>query len=294
MIKAKVIRLGFFTLAVCVFAFLVLDIGLSSLYVYALTHPGCAEPLPINEGLSSGEISLSTRDDLKLRAWYYPSKNGAAIIALGGVGGSLGDRLPPVQALIEAGYGVLQIDSRSCAQPARRVTLGGNELFDADAGLEYLLSNAEIDPGRIGVFGFSMGGVTALRLAARHPQVQAVVAEGGYDQLGKHITQPQEQISLTRRVFLYTVAINFWLQTGLNPWSISPLDDIAAISPRPVLLIFGEHEIDRACGYLQFKAAGEPKTLWVVPNGDHGTNFDLDRFDYTSRVLDFFDLSLLP
>ncbi len=290
----KALRLTLFALIAALTVLVAVDISLAWMYVHALVQPGCSSPIWLNEFSEPEEIRLKTEAGLTLKAWYYPPENGAAILSLGGSGGSLGRSLPPVSALLDAGYGILQIDGRACAQPPRQVTLGGNELHDASAGLEFLLSQPEIDPKKIGAFGFSMGGVTAIRLAARHPQIQAVVAEGGYDQLGRHITKPGMQKSLPRQIFLHTVAFSFWLQTGLDPWSISPLDDIALIAPRPVFLIYGEHEIESGGGRGQFDGAGEPKTLWVVAGGDHGSNYVIDPIEYDRRILEFFDQALFP
>jgi uncharacterized protein len=293
-LKSKTLRLLIFALVACLSVLMAVDLTLAGMYVYALTHPGCSSSFHLENTPDPQDVWLKTEDGLAIRAWFYPSQNGAAVLSLGGVGGSLGGNLPPVSALLDAGYGVLQIEGRACAQPPRAVTLGGDELLDAQAGLEFLMHRDDVDTKRIGAFGFSMGGVTALRLAARQPQIRAVVAEGGYDQLGTHITQPRAQLSLPREIFLYTVAGSFWLQTGINPWSISPLAEIPEIAPRPVMLIYGEHEIQRGGGDLQYQAAGEPKTLWVVPGGDHGSNFLLDPQEYNRRVLEFFERALYP
>lgn len=286
-------RLALFAFVAVIAAVCAVNVSLAWMYVHALTNPGCSPAAGWGEIIKPDEIWLKTEDGLTLRGWYIAPQNGAVILSLGGVGGSLGSSLPPVGILLDAGYGVLQIEGRGCAQPPARVTLGANEVMDARAGVEYLLTRPEVDPDRIGAFGFSMGGVTAIRLAARHPQIRAVVAEGGYDQLGKHIVKPEQQKSLPRQIFLYTVAASFWLQTGLDPWSLSPVDDIAQIAPRPVFLIYGEHEIESGGGQLQFNAAAEPKTLWVVPGGDHGSNYALAPFEYDRRILDFFDQALL-
>lgn len=289
----KYVRLGVFALVAAAFVIIAVDISLAWVYVSALTRPDCAAPNFLdNMGLPE-EHWLSTEDGYSLKAWYYPSKNGAAILALGGIGGSLEEALPPVRALIDAGYGVLQIDSRACARPGARVTLGADEIFDAAAGLDFLLSRPDVDSEKIGAFGFSMGGVTLIRASARHPQIQALIAEGGYDQLGSHIVQPSVKHPPLRRIFLYSVAGVFWLQTGANPWAISPLDDLPKISPRPVFLIFGEFEIGRAGGQTQFDVAGEPKSLWVVPEGDHGSNYQAAPDEYERRVLEFFNQKLL-
>lgn len=97
-------------------ALVVLDLALAWLYVHALTHPGCPEAKPPSPDLPEPQVyALPTYDDLTLEAWYYPSRNGAAVVAMGGLDGSTGTPLPHIATLIEAGYGVLQIATRACA-----------------------------------------------------------------------------------------------------------------------------------------------------------------------------------
>ncbi len=281
----RLVRFGLLTLLV---AALAVDVTLAWVYMDALTRPGCPQPRPLADAPAPEEHWLILQDGTRLRAWYYPSSNGAAILALGGLGGSLGDSLPPVDALLKTGFGVLQVDSLACADPPRRVTLGAREIEVARMGVDFLAQRGE----RVGVFGFSMGGVAAVRAAAADERIAAVIAEGGYDNLGQHITRPGEVQSLLRSVFLHTVALAYWLQTGVNPWQVSPVEAIAEISPRPVLLIYGEYELARGGGWVQFYAAGEPKSLWIVPGGDHGSNHWVAAAEYTARVVGFFQSTL--
>ncbi len=266
-----------------------MDVTIAWLYVSALTRPGCPQTAFLDDLPEPEQHWLRLEDGRALRAWYYPSENGAAILAMGGLGGALGHKLPPVAPLIRAGYGVLQIDTFACAEPPARVTLGAREVDAAAAGVDFLLVHPDVDPDRIGAIGFSMGGVTLIRAAARQPHIRALVAEGGYDHLGEHIARPGVEKSLPRAVFLHTVAAVYWLQTGVNPWRISPRADIAAISPRPVLLIYGEEEVARGGGWAQYEAAGEPKEIWIVPGGDHGGNYRVAPDAYERRVLSFFE-----
>jgi len=287
-----IIRLSVFgIMTTLLFVFLV-DIVLSWIYIHSLTHPDCQnEASGMIAPTTKQELLLNTQDGLSIRAWYYPHSNGSALLVMGGSGGSLGANLPPIDFLIEAGYGVLQIDSRACAQPKAPVTLGANELFDAEAGLKFLLNLEDIKS--IGVFGFSMGGVTAIRTAARNPEIVAVIAEGGFYNLGKDIVSPDSHKSAPLNLFLHTIAGFFWLHTNQNPWSISPIDDIPLISPRPVFLIYGEHEANDGRALLQFDAAREPKEIWIVPNGRHGQNYIISQEEYEQRVLSFFNKHLL-
>jgi dipeptidyl aminopeptidase/acylaminoacyl peptidase len=262
--------------------------------MYALTHPGCVAPAQIDENLPRPEEhQLVTDDGFRIRAWYYPSRNSAAIIALGGLQGALGDRPPPVAFLVKQGYGVLQIDSRACASPPAVVTLGYAEVNEAAAGLDFLLGQPEVDPERIGVMGYSLGGVSGIRAAARQPRFSAVVAEGGYFNLGRHIADSGGSDSIPARILAYSIAGAYWLQAGENPWRVSPMDDLAQVSPRPVLLIYGEGELANGDGKVQLAAAAEFVELWVVPGGDHARNYAVAREAYEKRVLSFYNRNLL-
>jgi dipeptidyl aminopeptidase/acylaminoacyl peptidase len=287
----KGLRLAAFAFLTSIALYLAVNLSLAWGYVGALTHPGCiANPLPILGLPAPVEAALTIEAESKIRAWYYPPKNGAAILALGGPGGALGNSLPPVEFLIRQGYGVLQIDSRACAEPPTRVTLGAREVEEAAAGLDFLLSQEEVE--YIGAFGFSMGGVTAIRAAARHPEIEAVAAEGGYFNLGADFIEPEIHSPLPLKVLLYTVAGSFWLQSGQNPWEVSPIDDLPNVSPRPVLLIYGQNELDDSHAQAHYAAARQPKTLWVVPGGSHGKNYQKAPEEYRQRVLEFFDHNL--
>ncbi len=272
---------------------LMVNFGLAWIYVGALTRPACgSEPAQLPASLAPERVTLPTLDGHRIEAWYYPSQNGRAVIALGGLGGALGDNLPPVTPLIEAGYGVLQVGTRACADPPAAVTLGYQEGQDVVYALDFLLKRPEIVPGKIGAFGFSMGGAAAIRAAARHSEIAAVVAEGGYHNLGEDIVESDNRPPFWSRAFLYTIAGTYWARTGINPWESSPVDDLPLISPRPVLLIYGEHEVLDGRAYTQFEAARDPKELWVVPGGGHGTNHLAAPEAYPARVVSFFNARL--
>jgi fermentation-respiration switch protein FrsA (DUF1100 family) len=57
------------------------------------------------------------------------------------------------------------------------------------------------------------------------------------------------------------------------------------------LFIYGEAEAES--GKAQFEVAGDPKELWIVPDGTHGRNHVVAAEDYEQRLLDFFNQSLL-
>lgn len=286
----RIVRLLAFMLISLLVILIGLNLGLAWMMVSAMTHPFCQTPKTPDNFPAYEEHWLTTEDGISIRTWYYPSKNSAAIITFGGMNGSLGNRLPPVDFLIHDGYGVLQIDSRACAQPSAPVTQGHDELYDAEAALGFLLSRPEIDPQRIGVTGFSMGGATALRVMARHPEIRVAVRDGGFSNLGK-LLSPQDSQSIPEQILQSTITILYKFRSGIDPWKVDPIADLQRISPKPVLLIYGEHEADQ--GWEQYDSAGENVELWIVPGGSHGRNFQVEPEAYSQRVRSFFDNVLL-
>ena len=285
-------RLGLFGIGVLLAAYLLGNFGLAWIYANALTRPACWDSAaPIQGFPTPQDVALTSEDGITLRAWYYPPKNGTVILAFGGPCGALGEAVPPVSFLLEQGYGILQFDSRAHAMPKTPVTLGGDEIHDVKAGLDFLLAQPQVE--RIGAYGFSMGGVTVIRAAARNPEIAAVVAEGGYYNLGLDFIEPEQRRTPIERFLQYNIAWAFWAASGINPWQLSPVDDLPLISPRPVFLIYGEHELASGRGRIQYDAAKEPKELWIVPGGSHGGNHLTAPQEYQERVSDFFAENLL-
>jgi pimeloyl-ACP methyl ester carboxylesterase len=277
----------------CFFVFYIsINTGLALIYAYFLTHPSCIDsPKPLPGFPPAEEYWLQTSDGLQLRAWYYPPQNGIVIITLGGQRGSLGQNLPPVTALIQSGYGVLQMDSRACAKPPSVVTLGAEEINDVNAGVAFLSSQSGVN--RVGAFGYSMGAAAVIRAAANNPDIDAVIAEGGFYNLGDDIIEPDQDKSLPLSIFLYTLAGSYWMFSGVNPWQVSPIDDLPRISPRPVFLVYGENEAASGRAEAQYAAAYQPKTIWITPGGDHGTNHLAAPQVYQDKILSYFDRTLL-
>jgi len=110
--------------------------------------------------------------------------------------------------------------------------------------------------------------------------------------MGKDFVESDQQKPWLERFFLYNIVAAFWLKHGVNPFEISPVDELPKISPRPVLLIYGEKELGFGRAETQYAAALPPKELWVVPGGDHGSNYAVAKQEYEQRVLKFLKASI--
>ena len=83
--------------------------------------------------------------------------------------------------------------------------------------------------------------------------------------------------------------------TGECVAAFKPESLIARISPRPVLIIHGE--LDNAACTVDdarrlYRAAGDPRELWIVPGAGHCGAHAAAPQAYEERVLGFFDRAL--
>jgi pimeloyl-ACP methyl ester carboxylesterase len=117
-------------------------------------------------------------------AWHYPGTNGACVVmaAGGAVTKEPGtDRF--AARFQDAGFSVLAFDYRGLGESAggpRQVLSVRRQLADWDAALGFAATLADVDPERIALWGFSLSGGHVLAVAARHPQVAAVIAQSPF------------------------------------------------------------------------------------------------------------------
>jgi pimeloyl-ACP methyl ester carboxylesterase len=109
---------------------------------------------------------------------------GAAFLVLHGFGTnseSEGVR-QPTRVLREFGYVTLRFDMRGCGKSegefGRVICL--EQVEDLGHALDFLASQAAVDPRRIGVIGSSFGGAVAVYAAGTNPRIAAVVSNGGW------------------------------------------------------------------------------------------------------------------
>lgn len=71
-----------------------------------------------------------------------------------------------------------------------------------------------------------------------------------------------------------------------------PLNDIAAISPRPMLFIAGDHAFSRAFSEEAYRLAGQPKELYIVPGAGHVDLYDRVALIPFDKLNTFFQVNL--
>jgi uncharacterized protein len=265
-----------------------LPIGLA----YITTHVGRAVVPPNDLRVAYENVSFTTSDGLKLVGWYVPSKNGAAVIAFPGRKG------PQAKArmLARHGYGVLLFDRRgegkSDGDPN---SWGWGGTKDIKAAVAFLQRRPDVERGEIGGIGLSVGGEMMLDAASDTPSLAAVVSEGaGARMFTEEMDQdlaPAEKATMAMPAWLKQASIAVF-SNQTPPTNLKEL--VPKIAPRAMLLIAAPNaptgeDLNR--GY--YRAAGEPKTLWEIPESGHMGGQEARPAEYERRVIGFFDAALL-
>lgn len=262
---------------------------------YAVDHPeNSPELLLQQQQLSAQPIELTTSDGLRLFALYAPSANGAVVILSHGYKMSCSEMIPIAAILARHGYGVLLPDQRSHGRSeGNTISFGWHEWRDLEAAVDFLVAKNPADS--IGIFGNSMGGALGIVYAARDPRIAAVVAHSPYASVAHSINKGVSKFS-DLPPFPFAPLIHYLAQRRLHidTAKVAPLGTIAAISPRPIMLLMGgqDHTVEADGIFKLQQAAGENCTLWFEPELDHVEFLEQKPAEFERRVVAFFDTAL--
>lgn len=246
---------------------------------------------PADAGLAYDDVVARTTDGVALAGWYVPSRNGAAVALLHGSGSTRTAVIDQAAALAGAGYGVLLYDDRGHGESGGvGMDLGWWGDADLAAAVDLLADRPDVDPRRIGVVGMSMGGEQALNAAAGDARLRVVVAEGLGPRLAGDITElPAGFAGLVDRVTPHLIVATARLLTDA-PVPMPQADALAALAPRPVLLVAGRGEIAHVEA-LAASAAG-PVEVLALPDTPHTQGLREHPEQWRQRVLGVLDEAL--
>ena len=301
------------TLIVFLFLFVVGFIGLAlftrSLAVDMIQNPISErneegiwppEKTPENFGMEYETVSTVTEDGLTLGGWYVPGVNGATVMIQHGSPGGRQDGLYEADILNKAGFTVLLGSFRAHDDSeGEKISYGYFEQADNKAWHHYLLSRADVDPERIGIFGESMGGGTGILYSAADPGIGAIATASAFG-LTQEVVEsfiwfetglPKPIIPLLARFIV------FWLELEANS-DTKALDTeavIAQISPVPIMIIHGgaDDKIGPNIGRQLFEAAAEPKELVWIEEAGHVNFEEVQPEVYNEALINFFSQHLL-
>jgi alpha/beta superfamily hydrolase len=161
---------------------------------------------------------------------------------------------------------------------------------DLRAAIDFLCNLEEVDKTRSCLLGFSGGAAVAVYVAAQDPRVCAVATcacPADFHSMSQKET-PLDTVQRFRQIGAirdndFPPSIEDW-QDGFE--TITPIDWIDKISPRPLLLVHGDADelIPLEHAERLYRKAEEPKELEIMPGAKHKMRLEESAMDF---VLDW-------
>jgi len=233
-------------------------------------------------------VAFLSRDGAQLRGWWVPPAGGASVILLHGSENDRRQLLPEARLLSSHGFGVLMFDWPGLGESSGRVTWSRTEPEALLGALDWLERRA---PGqRTGALGFSIGASMMLCAAALDQRLRALVVEGIVLDIDEEVTREYGSWG----PISYAAARWGKRAGGWDPGAAKPLDSVAKLQGRPLLIINGGADpiVPPSDARRFFDAAPRPKDLWVIPGARHGGYADAAPDQYGPRILSFFQAAL--
>lgn len=211
---------------------------------------------PEQIGLRYRDVTLSTEDGETLHAWWLPHERPrATLLFFHGNAGNISHRLDSLEIFHDLALSVLIVDYRGYGQSSGKPTEAGLDR-DAQAAWRWLTETEGVRPENIILFGRSLGGAVASRLATR-VEAAGLIVESAFTSVPD-----------------LGAELYWWLPVRL----LSRLDfntaDYLRQSDLPVLIIHSQDDeiIPFEHGRRLHEIAGERATLLEIEGG-HNTGF---------------------
>jgi pimeloyl-ACP methyl ester carboxylesterase len=202
--------------------------------------------------------------------------------------------LPRAELLSSHGFSVLLIDLQGHGEtPGAAITWGSRESADVRAALGWLKRTAP--SRRIGAIGYSLGGA-AILLGPQPSGFDAVVLEAVYPRITRAI-ENRIRLRAGSLAPALTPLLIVQLQPRLHisPRDLEPIRSIDRLGS-PVLVVAGSLDQHTTLAESEelFRAAVQPKRLWVISGAHHQDFLSFDPTSYEIEVLGFLLKYLRP
>ena len=212
---------------------------------------------PTNWGLDFEDVYFTAADGVELHGWFVPGQSEVTWLWFHGNAGNISHRLENLSLLRDhLGVSVFLFDYRGYGRSDGHISEDGTYL-DAQAARSYLWSRQDVDPGKIVLFGRSLGCAVAVDLASRH-RPYALILESPFTSIS----------DMAKRV-VPLLPIGVFLRTKYD--SLSKIGGISA----PLLILHGDQDevVPVASGLRLYQAANEPKEFYTINGAGHNDTY---------------------
>ena len=230
---------------------------------------------PAAVGLEYNDVYLTAEDGVRIHAWHVPGESPTTLLWLHGNAGNISHRLDNIAVLNRlTGLGVLIVDYRGYGLSGGRPSERG--LYaDAEAALDYLVTEAKLDPVQdVVLFGRSLGVGVAAEIATRH-DVRCVILESGF-------TSVRDMARVQNPAWIVAAAMT------LVDARYDTLSKIGSVKS-PVMVLHGDRDdiVPFRMAQQLFAAAPEPKRFYAVRGAMHNDTYAAGGQAYFEAIQDF-------
>jgi fermentation-respiration switch protein FrsA (DUF1100 family) len=218
---------------------------------------------PRDIGLDFEEVTLRTEDGAALSAWYIPARDGRGVVLFcHGNAGNISHRLDSIRIFHDLNLGVLIFDYRGYGRSGGSPTEQGT-YHDAESAWEYLVRQRHTQPGKIILFGRSLGSAVAAEIALRRT-AGALIIESGFTSVA----------DLGRKYFPYLPV------KLIARYRYATIDKVGRIKI-PKLFVHSPHDeiVPFGHGEALFERAAEPREFLRIAGG-HNEGFLVSGREY--------------
>lgn len=219
-------------------------------------------------------VPMGGNNGATLHGWWIEGSGADPPVALYLHGNdlNLGGEIDRIASLHEIGFSVLAVDYRGYGKSRGAFPSESRVYEDAEAAWNYLVALRQIEPGRLFIYGHSLGAALAIELGLRRPEAAGIIVEGAFTSLSD---------MAKRRYWMFPVD---WL---LNQ-RFDSLVKVANLQV-PILFIHGtaDDEVPHEMSEHLFSASRGRKSLVLIPGAGHENNALIGRVLYERAVTQF-------
>jgi uncharacterized protein len=233
----------------------------------------------------------------KREGWFFPGLRAAPTIVLcHGYESSRGELLTLVSALQEHQYNAFVFDFAAHGANGGLTTLGYREADELRKAVDLLAARNDLDPTRLGLWGYNLGAYAALREAENDKRIRALVLDSVYDEPEQMVKVGVERNGLGTFPFMIrSTQLSFGYLNNAHRHDPPLSTKLLALNGVPTLFIQAQDDPELAETTREmFLKAPEPREQAIIAHGNFVGLSDQEKRDYENRVVSFFLLRLPP
>jgi alpha-beta hydrolase superfamily lysophospholipase len=254
---------------------------------------------PTQYGMDAEAVLFKSIEGLWLEGWWIPapSPTKRTVIQCHGQNGSMDADIAEAKILHTAGLNVLMFNFRAHGNSeGDYVTFGLTEKNDVLGAIQYLADVHGIQS--VGVLGFSMGALVAIRAAAESDAIACIVADGATGAIQTTIGRWIERRWLPPSFVRTFVRLSLWFGSRISEVPLHKVNGarwVREVKSAPILFIHGEDDqfVDEVTIRHLQKAASVESVLWVVPEARHREAHKRYPREYAHEIVKWFDTYLV-